>query len=170
MNVNRYQFDNIVSKTKKSISPIQKNTEEKLYSDYLERIEGHLFHFYTHNGITGRQAKEILQVILFDIKSILDNETYDTSRWQEENYRRYANSIESLFIPEKNPELQELLLDSAKLNSDYFELAQKCIVRIYESIEYWTKEYGSEGYFSFLSDFMTDLLPEGFVVEDRFLK
>lgn len=55
---------------------------------------------------------------------------------------------------------------------DFFELARKCIVRVYESIELWTKEFGTEGYFRYIENFMGSepLTTKSFVVESKYMK
>lgn len=171
MNVDRYQFDRIVTKTIKEIAPIKKREENGIYLEYLALLEKTLFQFHVLNSITGRQAKEILQLVLYDIKSVCDQQEYDCTQWEEEDYRTYASTIESLFFPDKNPELKAQLREDTELNAAYFELARKIIIRVYESIEQRTKSLGSEGYFNFIRDFILGgiMVSEQFLVEDRFL-
>ncbi len=59
--------------------------------------------FHLKYGINGRQAKEILQLVLLDIKSIAERQEYDCTKWTEECYHACADTIEELFLPEKNP-------------------------------------------------------------------
>lgn len=84
--------------------------------------------------------------------------------------RTCADSIEELFMPEKNPELKACLKEPFAANDDYFELAGKIHVRIYESVEKWTKVYCPNGYFDFIGEYMDTeiwtLLK--FLVENRF--
>lgn len=68
--------------------------------------------------------------------------------------RTCADSIEELFMPEKNPELKACLKEPFAANDDYFELAGKIHVRIYESVEKWTKVYCPNGYFDFIGEYM----------------
>lgn len=122
MKINKYQFDSIVSKTK----------------------------------------KEILQLILYDIKSISSQQEYDCSKWEEHDYRFCADIIEALFLPEEN----------TILDDDYFEYPRKNIIRIHESVDLWTKKSGSYGYFNFLCDYIGNEIQTSkqFLVEERFLK
>lgn len=170
MSVNRYQFDSIVSKTKQNITPIRRGDEE-MYWEYLIQLETRLYQFHLKFGLNGRQAKEILQVVLFDIKSIIDHQEYDCTKWMEECYRFCADTIEELFIPEKNPDLKGSLREDVVENDDFFELARKSIIKIYESITLWTKDFGSEGYFNFISDYIKPefQLSNQYIVEDKFL-
>lgn len=39
MNINRYQFDRIVSRTKQTIDPIRRGEEDGIYFEYLALIE-----------------------------------------------------------------------------------------------------------------------------------
>lgn len=171
MNVNRYQFDSIVSKTKQTIHPILRGEENGEYFEYLALLEIRLHRFHQMYGINGRQAEEILQLILFDIKSISDHQKYDCTKWEEECYRACADTIEELFLPEKNPDLKEQLKGNVIENDDYFEFARKNIIRIHESVVQWTSDFGLEGYFKFISEFIDTEIrtSKKYLVEDRFL-
>lgn len=172
MNVNRYQFDNIVSKTKKTLSPILRGEEDGIYFDYLALIEIRMYQFHLKYGINGRQAKEILQLILFDIKSITDQDEYDCTRWEEECYRPCVDVIEQLFLPEKNPLLKSLLKEPYTENDDFFEFARKNIIRIHESVEQWTKDFGSDGYFNFIGNYIDSEIQttNKLLIESKYLK
>lgn len=172
MKVNRYQFDSIVSKTKKEIDPIRRGEENGIYFEYLAMLEIRMHQFHEELDINGRQAKEILQMVLCDIKSISTQQEYDCSKWEEECYRSCADTIEALFLPEKNPDLQAHLKENIVLDDDYFEFPRKNIVRIHESVEQWTNDSGPYGYFNFISRFMKSEIKTSkqFLVEDRFLK
>lgn len=171
MKVNRYQFDSIVSKTKKEINPISRGQEEEFYFDYLALVEIQVHKFQLKYDLKGRQVMEILRIVLFDIKSILDQQEYDYTNWEEDHYRECADSIETLFLPEKNPDLKNKLKQMLCLTKEYFEMARKCIVRVHESVEQWTEDFGADGYFHFIEPFFgteiqTDL---EFLVEEEFL-
>lgn len=154
MNVNRYNFDSIVKKTKQAITPIPSGEEDAFYMPYLAAVEYRLYDYHLKQDIKGRHAQEILQLVLFDIKSAIGPEEYDCSKWIETYYLPCADAIEQLFLPEKNPNLKKSLRDDALENDRFFELARKVIVRIHESIGLWTKEHGPDGYFNFISGFI----------------
>lgn len=171
MNVNRYQFDSITSKTKRDITPIRPGEENGLYLEYLALLEVHMYQFHLKYGINDRQAQEILQLVLFDIKSITDGIDYICTKWEEENYRTCADILEALFIPEKNPNLQANLREDVCLNDEFFELPRKSLIKIHESVGKWTKELGENGYFNFIGRFVRGGVPtsKNFIIEDRFL-
>jgi len=172
MNVNRYQFDSIVSKTKRDVNnPIMRGEEDGIYFEYLALLEIRLHQFHLKYGINGRQAKEILQLVLFDIKSVVDRQEYDCTKWVEECYPVCVGIIEELFLPEKNPELRENLKENVLENDEYFEFARKNIIRIHESIEQWTEDFGTDGYFNFISQFIGTEIQTSrkYLVENRFL-
>lgn len=172
MNVNRYQFDSIVPKTKQTITPIRRGEENGIYFEYLALLEICIYQFHLKYGINGRQAKEILQVVLFDIKSITEHQEYDCTKWMEECYRSCADTIEELFMPEKNSSLKKDLKEDVIENDDFFEFARKNIIRIYESVTQWTKDFGQKGYFNFISGYIGTEIQSSkkYLVEDNFLK
>lgn len=145
--------------------------ENGIYFEYLALLEIRMHQFHLKYGINGRQAKEILQLVLFDIKSITDQQEYDCTKWTEECYRICADTIEELFLPERNPDLRESLKKNVPENGEYFEFARKNIIRIHESVEQWTKGFGAKGYFNFISGFIgTEIqTSKKYLVEDRFL-
>lgn len=145
--------------------------ENGIYFEYLAMIELRMHDFHLEYNINGRQAAEILRLVLYDIKGIAEKEEYDCTKWEEECYRSCADSIESLFLPEKNSELEADLKKQTVLNDDYFELARKVIVRIHESVERWTKEMGPNGYFNFIGQYIgTEIKTfKKYLLEDRFL-
>lgn len=171
MNVNRYQFDSIASKTKRTITPIRRGEEDGIYFEYLALLEIRMYQFHLKYGLNGRQAKEILQVVLFDVKSITDHQEYDCTKWMEECYRSCADNIEELFVPEKNPDLKENLKEGVIENDDFFEFARKNVIRIYESITQWTEDFGLEGYFNFIRRYMETEIRSSkkYLVENKFL-
>lgn len=171
MNVNRCQFDGIVSKTKRTITPIMRGEENGIYFEYLALLEIRMYNLHLKHGLNGRQAKEILQLVLFDIKSITDQQEYDCSKWTEDCYRSCADSIEELFLPEKNPAIKRHLKENVEETDEYFEFARKNIIRIYESVEQWTKNFGAEGYFNFISEYIGTEIHSSkkYLIEDQFL-
>lgn len=172
MKINRYQFDKIVSRTKNSIHPIRRGEENGVYFEYLAMIELLMHDFHLKHKINGRQAKEILQLVLYDILAVTDHTEYDCTQFEEACYRACADRIESLFMPEKSPELQKALNTPIILDDDYFELSRKTIVRIHESVTQWTNDFGAYGYFNFIAPYINSeiLTSKKYLVEDRFLK
>lgn len=171
MEINRYQFDSIASKTKRDITPIRHGEEDGIYFEYLALLETHMHQFHLEYGINGRQAQEILQLVLFDIKSITDGIDYVCTKWEEDCYRPCADTIEALCIPDKNPDLREHLEEDVCLDDDFFEFPRKNLIRVHESVGKWTKELGPDGYFNFIDRFMADEIrtSKHFLIEDRFL-
>ena len=171
MSVNRYQFDSIASKTKQKITPIRRGEENGIYFEYLALLEICIYQFHLKHGLNGRQAKEILQVVLFDIKSITDHQLYDCTKWMEKCYRSCADTIEELFMPEKKPDLKKKLKEDVIENDDFFEFARRNVIRIYESITQWTEDFGPEGYFNFIRGYIGTEIQSSkkYLVEDRFL-
>jgi hypothetical protein len=171
MDVKRYQFDSIVGKTKNTIDPIRRG-EEDGYFGHLAILEIMIHRFCVTYGINGRQAMEILRIVLFDIKSLTESEEYDCSRWYEDNYQKCIDEIEKCFMPSKNPVLKDLLIKPESADGNYFELARMIIVRIHESVEQWTKDFGSDGYYNFISGFIgTEIVTsEQYLAEPHYFK
>lgn len=172
MNINRYHFDSIVKKTKQLVSPILRGEEEGYYCDYLSLLEILMAAIYMKYDFNGRQLKEILQIVLFDIKSISEHVVYDCSDYEEEFYRDCINLIEKFFLPEKSPELMKRLKKPIKEDDEYFEFPRKLIIRIHESIDYWTKKFGPYGYIKFIERYLIAeaVVGEDFLVESKYFE
>lgn len=172
MNVERYQFDRIISKTKQMISPIRHGEENEHYFYTLAILEIKLFDLHKRYGLNGRQAQDIIKIILFDIKGSVEDENYDCSKYKGDNYSDCLFEIEQLFMPDKNPKLCRALKKSVVFDDDYYEFPRKHLIRIYESIEQWTKEGGINGYFDFICPYIgTEIVTKKkFLVDEAYLK
>lgn len=82
------------------VNPILQDEEDGIYFEYLALLELLMHTFHSKYHINGRQAQEILQLVLFDIKSIVEQENYDCS-----NGRKTAT--ENVPILSKNPFFQK---------------------------------------------------------------
>ena len=114
----------------------------------------------------------LLTVVLFDIKSITDHQEYNCTKWMERCYRPCADTVEELFIPEKNPALKKALKEDVIENDAFFEFARKNVIRIHESITQWTKDFGPEGYFNFIRGYIGTEIQSSrkYLIEDHYLK
>ena len=150
---NYNMFESVVGKLKSQIQPIYMG-EEFIYERDLKLLEIRLLELHNSYGINGRKTLEIIQLVLYDIKGILENEEYDCSKFEEENYRICADEIEKLFIPDKNPTLKKELGKDVKLYMEYFEITLAVLIRVYESISLHTRKDGLNGYYDFIKDYI----------------
>lgn len=171
MKVNRYQFDSIVDKTKKQILPILRGQEYDRFCE-MALIECRMHQLHKSFAIDGRQAKEIIRIVLLDINAAIAGDTWDSSDFEEDCYPACVNEIEKLFFPHKNSELMKQLRTPLEMDGKYFELARKLLVRTYESVELWTKDFAKDGYFDFISGFIrSEIVDNGkYLVEEKYLK
>ena len=58
------------------------------------------------------------------------------------------------------------------LDNKFYELAQKCLIRIHESVEFWTRKGGDNGYFNFIGEYIgTEILNERIpLVENEYFR
>lgn len=173
MNVNKYNFDKVVAKTKNKINPIYSGKEEP-YVDLLAMIEKRLYKFHCNYNFNGRQTQEIIKIILLNINAIILKDTWNSFDFEKENYSICVDEIEKLFLPNKNSALMKRFNKSYDLDEPYFELIRKLLIRIYESIEKWTKELGDNAYFDFIKNFIPNQINEKnlineYIVENKYL-
>ena len=174
--LNRYNFDKIVSRTKNEFELIKRGTEEN-FTRYLSKIEQFLYTAYEEYNITGKEAQNILKICLFDMQKYIYDIEYNYTELIEEKLICLAKELDKLFIPFENKELSDMLqevnFEDKSILTQIFSLPIKCILRIYDSIEQWTKHGGEYGYFKFIGKFLHEIIPldsHPFIIEDKYLK
>jgi len=159
--VKAYVLDSIASKMKKDFGSIRKG-EEGSYFMQLFVIEEVLLKAYLKNSkINSRRAKEAINVCLLKTKGYINSVEYDFQGLVEEESLSIAESLSKAFIPFDNEELYDVLKDKINFESHdeikkYFQEPIQCLIRIYDSIEYWEKSAGLHGYFEFLKEQILD--------------
>lgn len=65
------------------------------------------------------------------------------------------------------------ITDVGKNNlKELFTFPIKCLLKIYDSIEFWIKNKGKEGYFRMLEEYVIDIRhigPQPFALEDKYI-
>lgn len=150
-----YILESITAKMKKEFGSISKG-EEDFYWMQLFVLEETLLKFYLKNpNINSRRAKEAINICLLKIKGYINSIEYDYKGLVDTDSVSLADKLSKSFIPFENEELYNVLKASYNFESmeslkSYFLDQVKCLIRIYESVEFWEKQAGLNGYFEFL--------------------
>lgn len=110
-------------------------------------------------------------MIIFDLKSIIENKIYNYENIRDEKQIRFAKKLQMLFNPFLNLDIK--INDKAKNDlKELFTLPIKCLLRIYDSIDFWNQKYGKNGYYRMLEEYVLPRIYIGkhpFVLEDEFI-
>lgn len=168
--LSNYDMSRIISRAKKEFGIIVRGTEED-YNPQLDYIEHAIYDIYTEISITDNELQEVIEMIIYDLKSLIDNKIYDYANIRNERQIRFAKNLELLFNPFINNDIK-LNKDFDNNLKDLFTFPIKCLLRIYDSIEFWNKRYGKNGYYKMLEEMVIPICFIGnhpFALEDRFL-
>lgn len=155
--VDYYKLERISSRMAKEFGTIPKGDEE-LYSFMLHPMEGNLLKLHrkapTRNG---RHAIEAIHMCLLKIDGYINGIDYDFSRFITDENKAFLEGLLVSFDPFTNRDVLDIASQTYDLNSserlkEFFETPVKCLLRIEKSIELWTGELGTNGYFKFIED------------------
>ena len=153
--INLYTFERVSRDMGRKFGAIKKGEEEN-YSFLLFPMEGNLLKVNRiHQINNGRRALEAVRLCLHMVDGYINQTEYDLDEYITANNRIYLNALLMSFDPFTNDELlplveQQYQTDSSADLEEYFKLPVMCLLRIEKSIERWTKELGTNGYFDFL--------------------
>jgi len=154
--INRYKFDNVPTQIKKEVGFIKKG-EEEAYEFELFAIEKEIAKFYLKNrNINDLRVIEAIKICLLKIKGYFLGMIYDYSGFAEPVSIELADRLIKTFDPFENEEIYSSCktfydFDSREELREYLEIPAKCFIRIFESVEFWNKEGGKQGYLDFIS-------------------
>lgn len=150
--MNRYQFEQIVKEMEKRCGKMRKGEEEK-YSMMLFPMESNLLKVWRrHPESNSRRLGEAACLALHEVKGHMDGGGADTTPFESMENRRLKEALLASFDPFTNSEIQAVLGGVPGDLDGYYKIPVMCILRINESVKYWLKRRGSNGYFDFLNE------------------
>ena len=161
INVNQYQFDKICDQMKKEYGMVKKGEEEKHAMMFLP-MEGNLLKTHRANpSSNSRRLLEAIPLALLRIKSYLTCEEINVARFQSTDNERLVHALLMAFDPFTNEDIRGVLehekiidlTDIDRLKAFYHEPII-CMLRIKDSVDVWEKQMGSDGYFTFMEEYM----------------
>ena len=153
--VKPYTLERISSKMKKEFGSIPKGDEQSRVLELMV-MEKVLLNAYLNNPeVNSRRAKEAISICLLKANGYINSVTYDFQGVVHKDAASIAEILSKTFIPYENEELFVALKDTYDFESSdelkkYFKAPIQCLIRIYESVEFWEKNSGVYGYFEFI--------------------
>ena len=99
------------------------------------------------------ELKMVIEMIIYDLKSIIDNIDYNYQNIQDKKLIRFSKTLQKWFNSYVN---KDITLTEEGYNNlkDVFTLPIKCLLIIYDSIEFWHDIYGNDGYYCMLDEYV----------------
>ncbi len=153
--VNSYMIESINRKMKKEFGSITKGEEEEHFMQLFVMEEVLLKAYLKNPKINSRRAKEAINICLLKAKGYIASVKYDFKGLVHEDSLAISEKLSKTFIPFENEDLNVVLKDIYDLSlpdelKKYFIEPIQCLIRIHDSVEYWEKSSGLQGYFEFL--------------------
>lgn len=108
-----------------------------------------------------RRLSEAIRLVLFDIKERYTGEIIDIAKFRNEDNALLEQALLMALDPFTNQELKEALQSQSTLDltdlkqlHDYYQEPVQCLLKIKDSLDLWTRELGSNGYFDFIENQM----------------
>ena len=154
--MNQYQFDQIIRKMERRFGKIQKGSEDA-YMPFFLSIEGNMLIVHRGNPeANGRRAREALMLALHKIDGYLTHEEKDVSSFENRENKMLLDAILYAVDPFASEEGKKLIGKVDREDPEFLEGVFKtpvlCIMRLIESIDFWTKQMGPDGYFNYIKD------------------
>ena len=156
-------FERISSTMAKEFGTIKKGTEDD-YLMLLLPIEGNLLKMSrkTRNK-NGRRAMEAIRIALFTIYGYLNSWVYDFGSYLTPENKDFVYAALMAVDPFTNEAIRQMLENEYDWDSPadlrrFFKDPVKCLLRIGESIQLWTDEGGTDGYFKFLEKYVSGIV------------
>lgn len=157
-----YSFTTVEAKKnirqiQKRFGSLKKNT--RLFEKELFSIESYLV---VLNAAFQTSSLDVQKVIHIVINRLLDLETHDTSDYSgyaSEDLLYMADGLEEICNPFINQEIEKILKPYVNIHDDrnyeyIFKNVLICLTRILDSISFWDKEFGKDGYFRYIQQFI----------------
>ena len=152
--INLYTFERISQNMAKRFGTIKKGGEDD-YSYLLLSMESNLLKANRKLRVNnGKRAIEAIHVCLLKVDGYLNQIEYDLDEHITDDNKFFVDALLMSFDPFTNDEVfpiveQQYQVDSPADLQEYFKIPVMCLLRVEKSIEFWTKELGTNGYFSF---------------------
>lgn len=158
--VNQSQFDRISGQMEREFGKIKKGQEND-HAMMLFPMESNMLKVHrAYPESNSRRAIEAIVITLFEIQGYLSDDEYDLERFQSAENERLVQALLMAFDPFTNRDIREGLeeasvdLGSTEALGELYGEPVRCLLKIKESVEFWCKKMGSDGYFQFIENSM----------------
>lgn len=151
--IQEYQLEKNIARSRKEVGIIPNGYEEAYFWE-LNGIETTLYSYHCIYAITSRDAKKILLQVINHLYGILHHQSIDFFTDEDKRIYLMSKFLELKCNPYISHYVRQVVEEQIEVTHENdFEIFQpilKCLEKIYRSIEFWDKQFGQNGYFSFL--------------------
>lgn len=165
-----YDMKGVISRAKKDFGSIARGTEG-FYNPQLDYFEQNIYIIFCDIPISDNELKEVIEMIIYDLKGIIENKIYDYNELIEAKQIKFSEKLQLIFNPFLNNNIK-VNDDGLKDLKGLFTLPIMCLLRIYDSIDFWNKRYGKNGYYKMLEEMVLPIIQVGkypYALEERYL-
>lgn len=163
----RHKFEQIASRMQKKYGKIKKGKEES-HEMLLFPMESNLLKTHrSHPSANSRRLVEAILLTLHYIDMKIEGKDEDLTQYENEENLMLKNALLQAFDPFANNEIYEIMTQTDDTGQSaindlekYYGEPARCILRIKESVELMFKEYGTDGYFDFIEEYMGKQIPD----------
>ena len=162
--MNEYQFNQVARRMANKYGKIKKGSEMN-YDNLLFPMEANSLKIQRMDKkITDRVMIEGIMLTLHELESRLEINELDVSKFETPKNLKIKNALLMVFDPFTNKNIAKYFKKKRiKLNVEtlemYYQEPVMCLLRIKDSVDTWTKRYGSTGYFQYLESVISPLVP-----------
>lgn len=161
--VDRRKLNQMLRRIKKEFGTIERGMEY-LYEDDLYEFEHYLYLQSQIYHLSSRQVKDMAMTWIIKLYGLYHDTDYDLSYTIDDDLIEMTKPLINICNPYINEGRKKQYiqnhpnedLNTLETKRSIYEMNFKLLNRILESIEFWNKEYGSNGYLDYLSHFMED--------------
>lgn len=164
--MNQAQFEMIIRRMEQRYGRMHKGDEEA-HAMVLFAMEGNLLKTHRkHPESNSRRLKEAICLTFHRVNGYLNGKQDDVTKFESTENLLLRDALLQAFDPFTREEIRDVMCGDGGLDlndrqalENYFEEPIRCIRRIYDSVEHWEKESGSNGYFVFIENWMGSKIP-----------
>ena len=155
------QFERIFQQMARDFGKMRKGSEDT-YAMVLFPIESNALKVHRrHPDSNSRRLREAIALALYGIKERCGSRAVDVGKFRNAANERLEHALLMAFDPYANEEVMKAVGESfgegeptPRELQDYYKTPVMCLLRIKDSIDYWERRAGSNGYFKFLEESM----------------
>lgn len=155
------QFERIFQRMARDYGTIRKGHEERFYMILFPMESNALKVHRQFPDSNSRRLREAIALVLWGIQERCTGLPADVSKFRNAANERLEQALLKAFDPFANDEVMQALGESFVEDEptpdelhDYYRTPVKCLLRIKDSIDFWERKAGSNGYFKFFEGSM----------------
>lgn len=147
--MNQYQFEKIEQRMAKQFGRM-KRSELELYVCHMQVMETNMLRVLRKEAsIKGDEVRNAILLTLHEINQRLRSEKEEMSEFEADVNLQLKHALLMAFDPYTNPEVRMVLDQKFGIREpeeDYYLVPVRSLLRILDSVNAWTKQYGKDGY------------------------